>query len=83
MNFRLGDDAEASAMAATVRLALWCRAWRDKLPPVDGELGWEERFVGPVVTSVFEDLLLGPDMTGATVRWKGCVACACAGCDAR
>ena len=59
-------------MLATVRVALYCRTFRHELPPVNGELAWEEMFVGQVVTGVFHNLLASSKTSGrAGVLWKG------------
>ena len=59
------------ATAATVRLALHCLTWDGSLPIVDGELGWEECFVGPLVSSAFAHLVDKVGSQGWTARWTG------------
>ena len=65
------DGVTDFATAATLRLALHCLAWKGSLPKVEGELGWEERFVSAVVTDVFEHLLSKRETMGKAVVWKG------------
>lgn len=68
----IGADKDVgAAVRATVRLGLHCLDWGRRLPSVEGELGWEERFVGPVVTHLFNSLLAAQGGQGAKATWKG------------
>ena len=67
----LARESPPGVIAATARVAWYCRTFRSRLPPVDGELGWEEMFVGPLVTGVFHDLLAAPGGAGGRVEWTG------------
>ena len=54
--------ATEAAIAATGRfsfvtkLALQCVEWQCSYPTTNGELAWEEQFVGPLVTAAFTRL---------------------------
>ena len=57
-------------MNPTVQLALHCLRWKLKLPRTSGELAWEERFAGPLLSDVFEYLFACDDDVVGVV-WKG------------
>lgn len=50
-----------------VQLALHCVRWGFSVPRTSGELAWEERFVGPLVSNVFEAAF-----ARGSLRWTGC-----------
>ena len=62
------------SLNSTVQLALHCVRWGNSAPKAEGELAWEECFVGPLVSHTFEDLFgADSDPEGVSVAWKGCV----------
>ena len=55
---------------STVQLALHCLQCGLALPRTNGELAWEEQFVGPVVSYMFRRTFAGVDKE-LRVVWKG------------
>ena len=62
-----------AAFAPTIQLALHCGRWKKGVPAVDGERGWEERVVGPLVSDMFEHMVSQrtDGMRPGSVVWKG------------
>ena len=75
-----GATTEAASKAATeaakaaigrfsfvTQLALQCLEWQCSYPTTNGELAWEELFVGPLVTAAFRRLF----RRGSGLTWTG------------
>ena len=67
----LGLPPGPRSLNCTVQLALHCVRWGLRLPCTSGELAWEERFVGPLVSDVFEHMFAGGADADIRVVWKG------------